>query len=60
MNFQVTRKIALLSNQIASFFDRQYLWLDALDFLHRDSYKTKIAFIGFGRVCPAMPRHTYV
>ena len=39
----------LLSNQIAGFFDHQYLWketINALDFLHINSYQRKIVSQG--------------
>ena len=55
----------LLTNQIAGFFDRQYLWNkagNALAFLHTDStYQGKITsktttMIGSGQACPATRR----
>ena len=49
----------LPTNQIAVFFDHQYLWkysIDTLDFLHGDNHKQKEGFeittlVGCGQLC---------
>ena len=55
----------LSSNQIAVFFDHQYLWkqyINIFDFLRRDIHKEQIAceVTTFGWVCPGMPNHTQI
>ena len=55
----------LLSNQIAGFFDHQYLWketINALDFLHINSYQRKIVSQGtsVGWMWPGVSSHSQV
>ena len=55
----------LLFNQIAGFFDHQYIWkecIDILDFLHEGIHEGKVASkpTTFGWVCPGKPSYAQI